>query len=311
MVQGGKTDIRFPNLGIVFSGIGNGITLFGIDIMYYGMIIVLGMLLGVLLACFRAKRAGLSPDMIIDFALYAILFSVVGARIYYVVFAWDSFRDNPLSIFNLRTGGMAIYGGILAGVLTAAVYAKIKNVNFYKLADLCVPSLVLGQAIGRFGNFFNREAFGTYTDSLFAMQLDRRAVTSDYNCSMAVLEKRYEGHTLALNRIVEIRNNIVYAEGAEYIQVHPIFLYEVLWNLGLLVLLLIYSRHKKFNGELLCLYLIGYGAGRVWMESLRTDPLFLWGTSLAVSELLSILLILIGLFFLVRTRIFIRKKKNN
>lgn len=311
MVQGGQTDICFPNIGIEFSGIGNGITLFGIDIMYYGMIIVLGMLLGVLLACFRAKREKLSPDMIIDFALYAILFSVVGARIYYVMFAWDSFKDNPLSIFNLRTGGMAIYGGILAGILTAAVYAKIKKVNFYKLADLCVPSLLLGQAIGRFGNFFNREAFGIYTEGLFAMQLDRRAVTNDYNCSMAVLEKRYEGHTRALNRIVEIRNNIVYANGVEYIQVHPTFLYEVFWNLGLLVLLLIYSKHKKFDGELLYLYLIGYGAGRVWIESLRTDPLFLWGTSLAISELLSILLIVIGLFFLIRTRILAGKKKNS
>lgn len=142
------------------------------------------------------------------------------------------------------------------------------------------------------------------------MQLDRRAVTNDYNCSMAVLEKRYAGHTRALNRIVEIRNNIVYAEGVEYIQVHPTFLYEIFWNLGLLFLLLIYSRHKKFDGELLCLYLIGYGAGRVWIEDLRTDPLFLWGTSLAVSELLSILLILISFFFLVRTRILAGKKKN-
>ena len=168
MVQG-QTDIRFPNLGIIFSGIGNGITLFGIDIMYYGMIIVLGMLLGVLLACFRAKRAGLSPDMIIDFALYALLFSVVGARIYYVMFAWDSFKENPLSIFNLRTGGMAIYGGILAGVLTAAVYAKIKKVNFYKLADLCVPSLLLGQAFARVGNFLLLEAFVMFSLGLLPL----------------------------------------------------------------------------------------------------------------------------------------------
>ena len=113
MLQGVKTDIRFPNLGIFFSGVGNGITLFGIDVMYYGIIIVSGILLGVLLACFRAKRAGINPDMIIDFALYAILFSVAGARLFYVVFAWDSFKENPVSVFNLRTGGMAIYGGIL------------------------------------------------------------------------------------------------------------------------------------------------------------------------------------------------------
>lgn len=306
-----KTDIRFPNLGLSFENIGNGITVFGIDIMYYGMIIVFGMLLGVLLACLRAKRAGESPDMIIDFALYAILFSVIGARLYYVVFAWDSFKEHPLSVFNLRTGGMAIYGGIIGGVLTAFVYAKIKKVNFRKLADICVPSLLLGQAVGRWGNFFNREAFGTYTDGLFAMQLDRRVISSDYNCSMAVLEQRYAGRQEALERIIEIRNNTVWVDGAEYIQVHPTFLYESLWNLALLLLLLIYSAHKKFDGELLLLYLAGYGLGRTWIEGLRTDQLFLWGSSIAVSQLLSLLLAAgsIGLWIAARIRLH-RKKKS-
>ncbi len=303
-MQGLKTDIRFPNIGISFSDVGSGITLFGVDIMYYGIIIVSGMLLGVLLACYRAKRAGQSADMIIDFALYAILFSVAGARLYYVAFSWDSFRDNPLSIFNLRTGGMAIYGGIIGGVLTAAVYARIKKVNLGKLVDICVPSLLLGQAIGRFGNFFNREAFGTYTEGLFAMQLDRRAVGSDYNCSMAVLEKRYAGRAGALERIIKIRNNTVWVDGIEYIQVHPTFLYESMWNLALFALLLFCARYKKFDGELLLWYLAGYGAGRIWIEGLRTDQLFLWGSSVAVSQLLSILLVVVSatLIFFIRLK---------
>lgn len=306
-----NTDIRFPNIGLSFENVGNGITVFGIDIMYYGMIIVFGMLLGVLLACCRAKRAGQNPDMIIDFALYGILFSVIGARLYYVAFAWDSFKEHPLSILNLRTGGLAIYGGIIGGVLTALVYAKIKKINFRKLADICVPSLLLGQAVGRWGNFFNREAFGTYTDGLFAMQLDRRVVSSDYSCSMAVLEQRYAGREKALERILEIRNNTVWIDGAEYIQVHPTFLYESLWNLVLLLLLLVYSKHKRFDGELLLLYLAGYGLGRAWIEGLRTDQLFLWGSPLAVSQLLSLLLAAgsIGVLAAVRIRLF-RKKKS-
>ncbi len=308
-MQGVKTDIRFPNLGIFFSGVGNGITLFGIDVMYYGIIIVSGILLGVLLACFRAKRAGINPDMIIDFALYAILFSVAGARLFYVVFAWDSFKENPVSVFNLRTGGMAIYGGIFAGALTAAVYARIKKINFLRLADLCMPSLLLGQAIGRFGNFFNREAFGVYTDGIFAMQLDRRVVGNDYNCSLAVLEKRYAGQQEALGRIIEIRNNTVFVEGVEYIQVHPTFLYESMWNLFLLILLLVYSRYKKTDGELLFLYLVGYGTGRFWMEGLRTDRLFMWGTSLPVSQLISAVFFLSGITLFILSKVSAMRKK--
>lgn len=308
-MQGVKTDIRFPNLGIFFSGVGNGITLFGIDVMYYGIIIVSGILLGVLFACFRAKRAGINPDMIIDFALYAILFSVAGARLFYVVFAWDSFKENPVSVFNLRTGGMAIYGGIFAGALTAAVYARIKKINFLRLADLCMPSLLLGQAIGRFGNFFNREAFGVYTDGIFAMQLDRRVVGNDYNCSLAVLEKRYAGQQEALGRIIEIRNNTVFVEGVEYIQVHPTFLYESMWNLFLLILLLVYSRYKKTDGELLFLYLVGYGVGRFWMEGLRTDRLFMWGTSLPVSQLISAVFFLSGITLFILSKVSAMRKK--
>lgn len=310
MLQGVKTDINFPNLGISFHNFGNGITIFGIDIAYYGIIIVSGMLLGVMLACWRAKHSRQNPDQYIDFALYAILFSVIGARLYYVAFDWDAFKDNPISILNLRTGGLAIYGGVIGGILTGIIYAKIKKINFFLLADTCMPSLLLGQVIGRWGNFFNREAFGKYTNSRFAMQLDIRVVSSDYTCSLAALEKRYAGRDAALERILEIRNNTVFVDGIEYIQVHPTFLYESMWNFVLMILLLIYTRHKKFDGELLLLYLAGYGLGRVWIEGLRTDQLFLWGSPIAISQLLSAFLVLTSLLSLAIVRAIKGKSKK-
>lgn len=307
MLQTIRTDIRFPNIGIALREVGNGFTLFGIDIMYYGVIIVCGMLLGILLACLRARRAGQDSDMIIDFALYAILFSVAGARLYYVIFSWDSFRHNPLSILNLRTGGLAIYGGVIGGALTALVYCRVKKIRFCMLADLCVPSLVLGQVIGRWGNFFNREAFGSYSDGLFAMQIDRRVAGNDYTCNVAALEQRYADREKVLNRILEIRDHIVEIDGAEYIQVHPTFLYESVWNFILLLILLWYSGHKHFDGELVLMYLAGYGLGRIWIEGLRTDQLFLWGSQIAVSQLLSGLLVLFAITVWV---IVIRKRKK-
>ena len=308
MVQAIKTDVHFPNLGLSFHDFGNGISIFGFNIAYYGIIIMCGMLLGVLLARHRAKISGQNVELYEDFALYAILFAVVGARLYYVIFAWDSFKDNLWSIFDLRSGGLAIYGGVIGGVLTGIVYAKVKKVNLGLLGDTCMPAMLLGQIIGRWGNFFNREAFGKYTDGLFAMQLDLRAVSSDYTCSLATLESRYAGKEEALQNILEIRNNTVLVDGIEYIQVHPTFLYESLWNLVVMLLLILYTPKKKFDGEILFLYFVGYGLGRVWIEGLRTDQLFLWGTPFAVSQLLSALLVAGGLIAIIVTRIKRRKQ---
>lgn len=310
MLQSVKTDILFPNLGIKLPSFGNGITIFGIDIAYYGIIIVLGMMLGVVMAYYRAKHTGQNPDIYIDFALYAIIFAVIGARIYYVVFNWDAFKNEPLSVFNLRTGGLAIYGGVIGGILTGVVYAKIKKLNFGLIGDTAMPAMLLGQAIGRWGNFFNREAFGKYTDNLFAMQLDLRVVSSDYTCSVATLEQRYAGREAALERILEIRNNTVLVDGIEYIQVHPTFLYESVWNLGVMLLLILYTPHKKFHGEILLLYLAGYGLGRVWIEGLRTDQLFLWGSPIAVSQLLSGLLVAVSLILIAVIRIYKKKTQT-
>lgn len=262
-------DIDFPNLGIYLHNVPKSFTIFGFEIALYGVIIGIGVLLGILAAARVAKATGQDPDLYWDFALYAVIFSIIGARIYYVIFAWDQYKDNLLAVFNIRQGGLAIYGGVIAAFTTLFIYAKIKKQNAFRMADTGVVGLILGQAVGRWGNFTNREVFGEYTDNLLAMRLPVEAVrSSDISESIAA-------HI---------------TEGVNYIQVHPTFLYESLWNLMIFVLLLVYWKHKKFEGEIALLYLGGYGLGRAWIEGIRTDQLFLPGTQVPVSQVLAIIL---------------------
>lgn len=268
------TDISFPHLGIYLNNVPKSFSIFGFQIALYGMIIGIGVLCGVLMASHIAKKENFDSEMIWDFAIYAIVFSIIGARIYYVIFQWDMYKDNLLSIFNLRNGGLAIYGAVIAAFITLWVYCKIKKYSFLQIADICVPGLVLGQVIGRWGNFTNREVFGEYTDNLLAMRLPVEAVRS-----------------------IDISENVArhIAEGTNYIQVHPTFLYESLWNLILLVIMLLYRQHKKFQGEMWLLYLGGYGLGRAWIEGIRTDTLFIPHTTIAVSQVLAIVLFVVAL----------------
>lgn len=265
----GLMDIDFPNLGIYLHNVPKSFSIFGFEIALYGVIIGTGVLAGILLAARQAKVTGQDPDIYWDFATYAVVFSIIGARIYYVIFEWDMYRDNLLNIFNIRQGGLAIYGGVIAAFITLFVYARLKKQNAFKMADTGVVGLILGQVIGRWGNFTNREVFGEYTDNLLAMRLPIDAVRqSDISQSIAA-------HI---------------TEGVNYIQVHPTFLYESLWNLCLLIIVLIYWKHKKFEGEIALLYLGGYGLGRAWIEGIRTDQLFIPGTHLPVSQVLAIVL---------------------
>ena len=262
----GNMDIAFPNLGIYLRDVPKSFSVFGFTIALYGVIIAIGVLGGVLLAAHVAKLEGLDADLIWDFAIYAIIFSIIGARIYYVVFRWDAYKDNLLDVFNLRNGGLAIYGAVIAAFLTLWIYCRRKKQSFLQIADICVPGLVLGQIIGRWGNFTNREVFGEYTDNLIAMRLPAQMVrTADIS------------ETIAAHM----------AEGTNYIQVHPTFLYESLWNLALLCIMLVYRKHKKFEGEQWLLYLGGYGLGRAWIEGIRTDTLFIPHTTVAVSQVLA------------------------
>lgn len=275
--------IRFPHLGIYLEYVGKNFTVFGISIAYYGVIIAVGMLAGILLATYEAKRTEQNPDDYFDLAIIAIICSVIGARLYYVIFSWDLYKDNLWSILNLRQGGLAIYGGVIAAIITAVVFAKVKGLSFPRLADTAGLGLILGQIIGRWGNFFNREAFGGYTDGLLAMQLPVSAVR-DSDISK------------------ELAEHIVEIGGVSYIQVHPTFLYESLWNLVLLVILLLIRKRKKFEGEIFLLYLAGYGIGRAWIEGLRTDQLLIPGTSVAVSQVLAVVLAVVSVMMLIILR---------
>ena len=168
--------IDFPNIGIHLKSVGDHITVFGFDIAYYGMIIGLGILVGILIAALEAKRTKQNPEDYYDLAIYAVIFAIIGARIYYVIFSWDMYKDQLLSIFNIRQGGLAIYGGVIAAVITVIIFARIKKLSAPLLMDTAGLGLVAGQMIGRWGNFFNREAFGEYTDSFLAMRLPVDAV---------------------------------------------------------------------------------------------------------------------------------------
>ena len=260
--------IYFPHLGIHLEHVGKNFSIFGFTIAYYGVVIVIGMLIAMALIMYTAKRFGENPDNYYDVSLMAILIGIVGARAYYVFFAWDMYKDDILQIFNIRNGGLAIYGGIIFGALTGFVYSRVKKKSFLHMADILILGVVFGQIMGRWGNFFNREAFGEYTDGLFAMQLPVSAVRQN-----EITQTMWE-HAVTIN-------------GVEFIQVSPTFLYESLWNLGLLLILLFLIGRKRFDGQVFLTYVMGYGLGRVWIEGLRTDQLLVPGTTLPVSQLLS------------------------
>ena len=262
------TEISFPNLGIYLKNVGKSIDLFGIEIAYYGIIIGTAILLGFWIAAREAKRTGQNPENYLDMGIIGVIAGIVGARLYYVIFSWDMYKDNLLDIFNLREGGLAIYGGVIAAVISVLVLAKVKHLSAPQIFDTIAMALLNGQMLGRWVNFFNREAFGGYTDSLFAMRLPLDAVRSS-----DVKE--------------QMRRHIERIDGVSYIQVHPTFLYESLWCMVLLIILFAYRKHKKYEGELFLMYLFGYGLGRFWIEGLRTDQLLLPGVGIAVSQLLA------------------------
>ncbi|MFI3175966.1 MAG: prolipoprotein diacylglyceryl transferase [Eubacteriales bacterium] len=281
----GVDAIAFPNLGIYLEHVPKSVTVFGFSIAFYGIIIGIGAFAGLLLASHIAKQTGQNPDHYWDYLIYGLIFALIGARLYYVAFSWEYYKDNIKEILNIRGGGLAIYGGVIAALLTLYVYTRIKKLSFLEMADTAIPGLVLGQMIGRYGNFMNREAFGGYSDGLFAMRLPLAAVrTSD----------------LTPDILAHV------TEGIDYIQVHPTFLYESAWNGILLILMLLYYKHKNYRGEILVMYLGGYGLGRAIVEGMRTDQLLIGTTQIAVSQLLGASLFVVA----IAIEIFILCKKH-
>lgn len=274
------SDIRFPHLGIVFSHVGRSIKIGNFEIMYYGIIIACAFLTGMLIARMEARRTGQDPELYLDFLLYLVIPAIIGARIYYVIFSWDYYRYHPAEIINLRQGGLGVVGGVAAGFIVLFLMARKRKLNILLMLDTVIMGLLAGQIIGRWGNFFNREAFGGYTDSLLAMQ-----IPVNYFAQAGRLgELKAAG---LLDHLVELT---VDGQVLSYIQVHPTFLYEGLWNFMLLVIIFFYRKHKRFDGELLYIYMIGYGTGRFLIEGLRTDQLHIWHTNIAATQVVCILL---------------------
>jgi len=275
-------EIWFPYLKIEIIKLPKVIfSIFGIEIYWYGALVVLGIVAGLFTALLEAKRTGQKSDMYYDLLFLGMILSLIGLRLYYVIFSWDDYKNNLLSIFDIRQGGLAIYGGIIGMLSAGVIMAKIKKVKFVTFADTCAPSIAIGQAIGRWGNFFNREAFGGYTENIFAMR---------------ILKDQAQGVN------AEIFQQTVFERGASYIQVHPTFFYESIWNFALFTALWFYRPHKKFNGEVMLMYLAGYGFGRFFIEHLRSDQLMLFGTSIPVSQLVSAIVFLGAVGIIIYTR---------
>lgn len=243
------TDITFPALGITVNP-PRTLSLGPLNIYYYGVIIAVGLLLAVWYGCRRAKAFGLQQDAILDGVLYVTPFAFLCARAYYCIFAWESggYAENPLSVFYIWEGGLAIYGGILGAALGIVVYTRLRNIRLPAVLDLVGLGFLLGQSIGRWGNFMNREAFGAPTDSFLRMGL----------------RNPYTG---------------------EFAYYHPTFLYESVWNGAGFLLLHILSRHRKYDGQIALGYVAWYGLGRAMIEGLRMDSLY-WGR-IRVSQLLA------------------------
>lgn len=297
-------DIRFPHLGITFHNLKDGFSIFGFEIKFYGLIIGVGFLLAYFLVVSEAKRTKQDTEIYLDFFLWLVIPAILGARLYYILFnsseyfkKGKSLGKTIVDLINIRNGGLAIYGGIIAGVITAIIFCRKKKINFLVLADTISIGLLLGQILGRWGNFFNREAFGEYTDSLFAMQ-----IPTDYFIKNGSFSNLRDSGVIS---DAMVNNIVTYGQGENimhWISVHPTFLYEGLWNLALLIFLLIYRKHKKFDGEMGLLYLWGYGLGRVWIEGLRTDSLMVFGLSMRVSQLIAAICVVVASIIIVKKR---------
>ncbi len=269
-------DACFPNLGIVFQNLHRvAFTVFGFEVYWYGVFICLGVISGLSLLVYNAKSTGQDPEPYIDFLFYGLISGIIGARLYYIIFFDKSLKN----FFAFREGGLAIYGGILGAFIAVCVYTKIKKIPFLRYIDTYAPPLMMGQVVGRLGNFVNREAFGKAYDGLFALMYRADGVNH-----------------LKINGDVGIYRGaseypLTFVEDVAYISVHPTFLYELSWNLMTIIIMLLSRKNKKFDGQISCIYLLFYGIGRFFIESLRTDSLMIgsFPVSMIVSAVIAVM----------------------
>ncbi len=246
-----NAEISFPMFGDWHINPPFSFNLFGLEVYFYGAIIALGFILAALYCAHRASEFGIKADDLYELLIWLIPICIVGARLYYVLFKLDYFIANPNKIFAVRDGGLAIYGGIIAGIITAYFWCRAKKFRMLAVADLTAFGLLIGQSVGRWGNFINREAFGGITDAFCRMGLT--------------------------------------TPNGQTIYVHPTFLYESLWNFIGFIALHIWSKNgkRKYDGQIFWLYILWYGLGRAWVEGLRTDSLYIGSSGIRVSQLLA------------------------
>ncbi len=289
--------VRFPGLGISLDYVGKSVRILGFEITIYGMLIAAGMLIGFSVLVMEAKRSNENQNFYLLAAIAGVIGGTIGGRLVYVLFSWPLYQDHMMEIFHISGGGMSVYGVLGGGILGIALFCRIQKQSFSQAADIASIGFLAGQIIGRWGDFFNRESFGEYTNSALAMQLPLSAVRS--------------GEVTAL-----MREHLEDVNGISCIQVHPLFLYESCWCLLLLIYLLGCKRKKKFQGEIFMRYLAGYGLGRFFIEWLRTDSLLIPGTRIAAGQVICAALVVIagsGAFIsrsMVKKREALRRRKR-
>lgn len=270
-------DIAFPNLGLYFEELGSHVAVFSFDITYYGLIIALGMFKALGIVRKLAIHTKQKDDTYLDLFIYIIFFGIIGARIYYVLFNWQYYSKHLLEIINLRAGGLGVYGGLILGAIACFIYTKTEKLNTMLVFDTLCAAVPVAQGIGRWGNFFNMEAFGEYTNNLFAMRMKE----------ILVMEQ---------NITPLMKENIVVDNGVNYIQAHPTFLYESAGCIVIGIVLYFLFKKRKFDGQVVATYCILYGILRAFIEGLRTDSLYVPYTSIRISQVVSVLLILLGIY---------------
>ena len=289
--------IYFPGMGINFNNVPSGFTIFGIEIKLYGLFIATGFILAYLASLREAKRTGQNEEIYLDYLLAMVVPAILGARIYYIIFnlkdfvaPGKSFSQTLLDMINIRNGGLAVYGGLIVGGIMAVVVAKKKGIKFTLLLDTIAMGILIGQILGRWGNFFNREAFGGYTSAFCRM-----AIPVDYYSEGFLSYLKSSGIVTE-----QMLNNQEIVNGVSCITVHPAFLYEGLWNLLLLIFIFFYRKRKRFDGEIITIYFLGYGIGRLMIEALRADSLMIG--PLKISQVVAVLCIVICSAILIKNR---------
>ena len=266
-----QNTIIFEKLGLTFTVNRTAFSVFGIDVYWYGIIIATSLVIAFIYASYAIKKENIDQNDFLNMFLIAVPCAIIGARLYYCIFNFAEYKDNLLEVFNLRNGGLAIYGGIIAAVLVIIIYCKIKKISSLKILDILAVGLLIGQCIGRWGNFVNGEAYGCETSNFLAMTI--------------------------------IKNGITVAKN-----VHPTFLYESLWNLLGILVLLVYKKRRLFYGEIFYLYMIWYGFGRMFIERLRTDSLYIG--SVRVSQLVSAIILIAGILLIIHGRKLVKLKEQ-